>query len=124
MKFTKSKKEKKTGSSFIRPANIFRSAVHGRFISTDFFSRHWVTVSLFVLMCVWSMSNGYECKTSRETIIDLKNEREIAKTERVRAQSLYMSRIRESSMSELVSRHRLQLTIQDTPPYKVKYNCD
>lgn len=122
MKFTKSK----TGNGKmkgVKPASIIKSAVHGRFISTDFFSRHWVTVSLFVLMCVWSMSNGYECKTSRETILDLENECERAKTERVRAQSMYMSRIRESSMSKLVSRHKLDLTIQDTPPYKVDYNC-
>ncbi len=121
MKFTKSLTGKKKA---VKPARISKSAVHGRFISTDFFSRHWVTVSLFVLMCVWSMSNSYECKTSRETIIDLRKQCEIAKTERVRAQSLYMSRIRESSMSKLVSRHHLDLTIQDTPPYKVNYNCD
>ncbi len=120
MKTTKTTNKKQNG----RAGSILLGAVRGRLISTDFFMRHWVPVSVLVLMCVWFMSNGYECKTSRETILKLQDKREIVKTERVREQSLYMSRIRESSMSRLVSKHNLDLRIQDTPPYKVKYNCD
>lgn len=112
----------KSGKSLT--SNILGRALRGRLISTDFFSRHWITVALLVLMFVWYITNKYECQTSMETIQKLEKELEIVRTERVREQSSYMSRIRESSMLQLVRRNRLDLQIQDTPPYKIKYNCD
>ncbi|MDE5635949.1 MAG: hypothetical protein K2I52_06565 [Muribaculaceae bacterium] len=112
----------KTGKSLT--SNILGRALRGRLISTDFFSRHWITVALLVLMFVWYITNKYECQTSMETIQKLEKELEIVRTERVREQSSYMSRIRESSMLQLVRRNRLDLQIQDTPPYKIKYNCE
>ncbi len=105
-------------------SNILGRALRGRFISTDFFSRHWITVALSVLMFVWYITNKYECQTSMETIQKLEKELEIVRTERVREQSTYMSRIRESSMLQLVRRNHLDLEVQDTPPYKIKYNCN
>lgn len=115
-------REKKARKSFT--SNILGRALRGRFISTDFFSRHWITVALLVLMFVWYITNKYECQTSMETIQKLEKELEIVRTERIREQSSYMSRIRESSMLQLVRRHRLDLQVQDTPPYKIRYNCD
>lgn len=109
---------KKSGG---RVTKVVGRAIRGRFISTDFFSRHWITVALLTLMFVWYMTNKYECRTSMETIQLLEKQLEREKTERIREQSHYMSRIRESSMTELVRRNNLDLQVQDTPPYKVKY---
>ncbi len=81
-------------------------------------------MALSVLMFVWYITNKYECQTSMETIQKLEKELEIVRTERVREQSTYMSRIRESSMLQLVRRNHLDLEVQDTPPYKIKYNCN
>lgn len=114
----KKKKEKKTGFN-----RLLGNTMRGRLISTDFFSRHWITVALLVLMFVWYITNKYECQTSMETIQSLEKELEIVKTERVREQSYYMSRIRESSMHDLVRRNNLDLEVQETPPFKIKYNC-
>lgn len=105
-------------------AMLLGNALRGRIISTDFFSRHWIAVAILVLMFVWYITNKYECQTSMETIQKLEKQLEIAKTERIREQSLYMSRIRESSMRELVRRNRLNLEVQDTPPFKIPYNCE
>ena len=99
-------------------------ALRGRLISIDFFSRNWITVALLVLMFVWYITNKYECQTSMETIQKLEKQLEIVKTERVREQSRYMSRIRESAMHELVRRNHLDLEVQDTPPFKIQYNCN
>lgn len=113
------KKEKKNGA-----ISMLGRALGGRLISTDFFSRHWITVALLVLMFVWYITNKYECQTSMETIQKLEKQLEIVKTERVREQSRYMSRIRESAMHDLVRRNRLDLEVQDTPPFKIPYNCN
>lgn len=105
-----------------RVSRVMGRAIRGRFISTDFFSRHWITVALLTLMFVWYMTNKYECRTNMETIQLLEKQLERDKTERIREQSLYMSRIRESSMTVLVRRNNLDLQVQENPPYKVKYN--
>ncbi len=118
------KDSKTTTKNKVTTKGLIGSVLRGRFISTDFFSRHWISVALLVLMFMWYITNKYECQTSMETIQKLEKELEIIKTERVREQSLYMSRIREASMSRLVRRHRLDLKVQDTPPYKIKYNSE
>lgn len=115
-------KEKKTRKSSARVNKVMGRAIRGRFISTDFFSRHWITVALLTLMFVWYMTNKYECRTNMETIQKLEKQLERDKTERIREQSLYMSRIRESSMMVLVRRNNLDLQVQENPPYKIKYS--
>ena len=117
-----SKEAKITQKKKLTTMGLLKGVLRGRFISTDFFSRHWITVALLVLMFMWYITNKYECQTSMETIQTLEKQLEIVKTERGREQSLYMSRIRESSMGQLVRRHRLDLSVQETPPYKLKYN--
>lgn len=114
----------KTKKKSITVGSILGSALRGRFISTDFFSRHWISVALLVLMFVWYITNKYECQTSMETIQKLEKQLEIVRTERVREQSRYMSRIRESAMRDLVRRNRLDLEVQDTPPFKIHYNSN
>ncbi|MDE6152800.1 MAG: hypothetical protein K2G21_01475 [Muribaculaceae bacterium] len=121
-----SKEKKKTTKNVKKNSvtNMLGRALRGRLISIDFFYRNWITVALLVLMFVWYITNKYECQTSMETIQKLEKQLEIVKTERVREQSRYMSRIRESAMHELVRRNRLDLEVQDTPPFKIQYNCN
>lgn len=121
-----SKEKKKTTKNVKKNSvtNMLGRALRGRLISIDFFYRNWITVALLVLMFVWYITNKYECQTSMETIQKLEKQLEIVKTERVREQSRYMSRIRESAMHELVRRNRLDLEVQDMPPFKIQYNCN
>ena len=54
-----------------------------------------------------------------ERIRSLERELEVAKTERVRAKSAYMSKIRESSIQEMVDSLGLGITVQEQPPYRL-----
>ena len=60
------------------------------------------------------ITNRYQC-----LIRKLEHELEIVQTERIRERSEYMSRIRESSMQELVDTMHLNLRVQDKPPYRL-----
>ncbi len=110
----KEKKQKKND-------NLLRRALYGRLLSTEFFVRHWVTIALLMAMIIIYITNKYECQTSMETIQRLERELEIVKTERVRERSIYMSRIRESAMQELVESMKLNLQVQERPPFKISY---
>ena len=57
-----------------------------------------------------------------ETIQRLERELEVAKTERIREKSTYMSRIRESRMQHKVDSLRLGLTVQEQPPFRLRIN--
>ena len=94
-------------------------ALHGRILSTDFFRRYWWIVLGSVVMLMIYITNRYTCQTQMETIRTLQKELEVAKTERVRAKSAYMSRIRESQMQHMVDSLNLGLTIQDKPPFRL-----
>ncbi len=75
--------------------------LHGRIISIDFFRRNWWVVLGVVVMLMVYITNRYTCQTQMERIRSLERELEVAKTERVRAKSAYMSKIRESSIQEM-----------------------
>lgn len=98
--------------------------LHGRILSIDFFKRNWVVVLGVVVMLMVYITSRYECQTKMERIRALETELEVAKTERVRAKSAYMSRIRESSMQKMIDSLRLGLTVQEQPPYKLSRKAD
>lgn len=102
-----------------RQDNIWRRALHGRLLSVDFFRRNWLVVLAVVVMLMVYMTNRYTCQTQMERIQKLERELEVAKTERIRAKSAYMSRIRESSMQHLVDSLHLGITVQEQPPFKL-----
>jgi len=99
--------------------NFMLRALHGRVLSIDFFRRNWLLVLAAVVMLMVYITNRYKCQTQMETIRTLERELEVAKTERIRAKSAYMSRIRESSMQHMVDSLGLGITVQDQPPFKV-----
>lgn len=100
-------------------SSLMLRALHGRLLSTDFFRRHWLPVLGIVAMLMIYITNRYTCQTQMETIQRLERELEVAKTERIREKSTYMSRIRESKMQHKVDSLRLGLTVQERPPYKL-----
>lgn len=106
---------KKTGKN----SSLISRALHGRILSVDFFRRNWLVVLGVVVMLMVYMTNRYTCQTQMERIQRLEKDLEVAKTERIRAKSTYMSRIRESSMQHLVDSMRLGITVQEQPPFKL-----
>lgn len=102
--------------------SLMRRAAQGKLLSTDFFRRHWLPVLGVVAMLMIYITNRYTCQTQMETIQRLERELEVAKTERIREKSTYMSRIRESKIQQQVDSLRLGLTVQDRPPYKLQIN--
>ena len=108
-----------TGKAKGRRDTWMLRALHGRVLSVDFFRRNWMVVVGVVAMLMIYITNRYQCQTQMEQIRKLETQLEVAKTERVRAKSAYMSRIRESSMQEMVDSLRLQLTVQEQPPYQI-----
>ena len=93
--------------------------LHGRIISIDFFRRNWWVVLGVVVMLMVYITNRYTCQTQMERIRTLERELEVAKTERVRAKSAYMSKIRESSIQEMVDSLGFGITVQEQPPYRL-----
>ena len=119
MKKEKAAKKQQSKSRARRKDNIFRRVLHGRMLSIDFFRRNWLVVLAAMIMLMVYITNRYKCQTQMETIRTLNKELEVAKTERVRAKSAYMSRIRESSMQHMVDSLRLGLTIPEQPPFRI-----
>ena len=109
----------KDGAKSGERVSIMRRAIHGRMLSLDFFSRHWLWVLAVVVMLMIYITSRYTCQTHMEDIQRLTRELEVAKTERVREKSAYMSRIRESRMQQMVDSLHLGLTVQEQPPYRL-----
>ena len=99
-----------------------KNVIHGRIISLDFFSRHWVGVAIGVLLLVWYITNKYECRTSMERVQSLERQLEIVRGDYVNEHSTYMSRIREGAMEELARKNNLNLRVHDEPPFKLHYD--
>jgi hypothetical protein len=93
--------------------------LYGNVVSSEFFSRHWMKIFILVVLVMIYISNKYQCMTSMENIKKLEAELEVAKTERIRERSTYMSRIRESAMQELVDTVMPGLAVQEQPPYEL-----
>lgn len=111
------KKEKEKSTE--KKGNIFGRVIYGQIISSDFFARHWLAAFAALTVIMVFITNKYNCQTKMEEIRRLNTELEIAKTERIRVRSIYMSRIRESSMQHLVDSLGLNLHVQERPPYKL-----
>ena len=106
-------------SKKIKDDNLLVKLINGRLLSSDFFARHLKSVLLAILMVLIYITNRYQCLTRMEEIRRLEQELEVVETERIRVRSTYMSRIRESSMQEMVDTMHLNLRVQDQPPYRL-----
>ncbi len=99
--------------------SLLLKALHGKLISSDFFARHWLQVFIVVSMILVYITNRYQCLTRMEEIRQLNQQLQVIETEFIRERSRYMSRIRESSMQQLVDSMRLKLEVQEQPPFKL-----
>lgn len=115
------KKKNKTTKAGAEPrTSVIQHILHGNVITTDFFVKHWIKVFLVTVIIMISISTKYQCMTSMEEIQRLHQTLNISRTECVRERSEYMSRIRESAMSELVDSLLPGLTSSDQPPYVIE----
>lgn len=118
----KAKGGAKDGSRRPRRQNIFRRIIHGNVLTSDFFKHNWLKVVVAVVLIMIYISTKYQCMTSMETIKKLENEVDVIKTESVRERSAYMSRIRESAISEFADSIRPGLRVAEQPPYVLNYS--
>lgn len=100
--------------------NMILRMLFGNVVTIEFFKRHWIQIFILIVLVMIYISNKYQCMTSMEEIKRLQQELEIVKTERVRERSTYMSRIRETSMQELVDTLIPGLRVPDQPTYELK----
>lgn len=99
--------------------NIFKQIKQGRIISSEFFAKHWITISLIFVISFIYISAKYTCQLQMEKIISLKKELNNAKTDCVRYSAEFKSQIREARMKTLVDSMKLNLEIADQPPFKL-----
>lgn len=102
--------------------SVISKALHGRWLSTNFFGRHGKVILAVVVMLIFYIGHRYKCQTKMETIQKLEKELVVVKTERIREKSNYMSNIRESSMTKRMSELGLDLKIRECPPFKIDIN--
>lgn len=93
---------------------------YGKFLSLDFFRTYWLPIFTGMVLLMIYITNKYNTQTKMEEIRALNTELEIVTTESIRLKSAYMSRVRESSMQQMVDSFHLGLTIQEQPPYALK----
>lgn len=99
------------------PKNTVQSVLTGGIISSDFFYKHKLKLFVALVLIMFYISTKYQCMTGLETIRNLEKRLEVVKTEHIREQSRYMSRIRESSMAALADSIRPGLAVQQQPPF-------
>lgn len=94
----------------------------GDIISSKFFIRYKYLMVFAAACLIFYISFQYECKTRLETIDDLRSELARVRSECIRQQSTYHSRIRESVMQQMVDSMGLGLCVQNQPPFSIKYD--
>lgn len=103
-----------------KKGSVISSAVHGRWLSTRFFSRNWGIILALVVLVMIYITNRYQCLTAMENIQKLNKELEVIKSERIRQKSEYMNAIREKTMQKSIREAGLDLTHREQPPFKLK----
>lgn len=99
--------------------NILKQIKQGRIVSSDFFIKHWVPISLILIISFIYISAKYTCQLRKEQIISLRKDLNNAKTDCVRYSAEFKSQIREAKMKTLVDSMRLNLETPEQPPFKL-----
>lgn len=108
-----------TSTAKTKKSSALGRAMHGRWLSTRFFSRNWGIILALVILVMIYITNRYQCLTAMENIQRLNKELEVVKSERIRQKSEYMNAIREKTMQKSIREAGLDLTHRDQPPYKL-----
>lgn len=101
--------------------DALRHVLWGNVVTSDFFWRHKLKIFVALVLIMIYISTKYQCLTSMESIRRLEQELEVVRTERIRAKSDYMSRIRESSMAALADSIHPGLKARTAPPVLIDY---
>jgi len=99
--------------------SLWSRLVEGRLVSGAFFARYWLQIFVIISMVLVYITNRYSCQRSMEQIRTLNNRLDIVQTESYRVRGEYMSRIRESSMREMLDTLGIDIDVQTQPPYHV-----
>lgn len=91
----------------------------GQVISSDFFARHWLPILIFIIVMMVYITTKFTYRTNIEKIEALQKQLEIVQNESSRERSSFMSRIRETSMQQLVDSLGLDLRVQPQPPFTI-----
>ena len=100
----------KTTTAKKKSPYIFK-VFRGQVISSDFFARHWLPILIFIIVIMVYITTKFTYRTNIEKIVQNESSRE---------RSLFMSRIRETSMQHMVDSLHLNLRVQPQPPFTVK----
>lgn len=99
---------------------IYKQVKQGRFIPTlQWFVKHWVAISLCLVIAFVYISAKYSCQLRKERIIELKKDLNNAKTDCVKYSADFKSQIREARMKALVDSMHLNLVQPEQPPFKL-----
>lgn len=99
---------------------IGKRVAFGQVISSDFFARHWLPIVIFVIVMMVYITTKFTYRSNIEKITALERQLEIVENEKDRERSAFMSRVRETSMQQMVDSLHLGLKVQPQPPFKIK----
>ena len=100
--------------------SYLRRLFRGQVISSDFFARHWLSTLIFLIVIMVYITTKFTYRTNLEKIAALEKQLEIVQNESSRERSSFMSRIRETTMQQLVDSLGLNLRVQPPPPYTIR----
>lgn len=110
---------KKTTKARQKKSHYILKMFRGQVISSDFFARHWLPILIFIIVMMVYITTKFTYRTNIEKIEALQKQLEIVQNESSRERSSFMSRIRETSMQQLVDSLGLDLRVQPQPPYTI-----
>lgn len=93
--------------------------LHGRWLSSRFFSRNWGVVLTATVMIIFYIATRYQCLAEMEEIQKLEHKLSVIHSEQVRERALYMSNTRETVMSRRIEELGLDLKVRERPPYHI-----
>lgn len=103
------------------PLEFVARTLQGRmFVTLEFFKRNWLYVIGVTIMFLMVISNKYVYQNGRDSLINLKEVLNNARTDYVDASSTYNSSILESQMKHRIDSMGIDLNIADVPPYELK----
>lgn len=112
---------RKTGKKAAGDDSLLLRTLHGKLFSIEFLSKNWKSILLVTGLIILFIYNKYSWQTKVDTHTRLKKEIEVVRSEFIRERSTYTSRTRESGMQQMIDSLHLDLQVQVTPPYPIKY---
>lgn len=104
-----------------RRTGIVAGMLFGEYLSIDAIRRYAIILVTLVVCIIVYVAQKYDTQTKMETIQKLRVTLAETRSVAVEQRSLYMSQIRESSITARADSMHLGLVLQDRPPYVLEY---